>query len=80
MKLTVTAGEPGATLAVRGSNGFPTGFPICTADLGAQTVTCGGLNDANTYSVTDGAHNVTGLTSSGGELSTPLHASTAAMW
>ncbi len=41
VKLTVTAGEPDATSPFE-ANGFPTGFPTCTADLGAQTVTCTG--------------------------------------
>ena len=73
--LTVPAGEPGSTSA-QGS--FlppfnPTGFPTCTADLGAQTVTCSGLNAANTYSLTDGSQHATGLKSTTlGVLSAPL--------
>jgi hypothetical protein len=74
VKLTVTAGEPDSTSAL-GSvlPGFtPTGFPTCTADLGAQTLTCSGLNDGNAYSVSDGAQHLTGLAPDGGVLSTPL--------
>jgi hypothetical protein len=73
--LSVSAGEPGSVSA-QGSflPGFfsPTGFPTCTADLGAQSVTCSGLNDSNTYNITDGAENVMGLSSTDGVISTPL--------
>jgi hypothetical protein len=75
VNLTVPAGEPGSVSA-QGSflPGFfdPTGFPTCTADLGAQSVSCSGLNDGNTYNITDGAQHVLGLSSSGGVVSTPL--------
>jgi hypothetical protein len=75
VNLTVPAGEPGSVSA-QGSflPGFfnPTGFPSCTADLGAQALTCSGLSDSNTYNVTDGSQHVMNLASSGGVITTPL--------
>src|SRR6185437_7308233 len=75
VNLTVPAGEPGSVSA-QGSflPGFftPTGFPTCTADLGAQSVSCSGLNDSNTYNITDGSQHVTNLNSTDGVISTPL--------
>lgn len=73
--LTVPAGEPGST-SVQGS--FippfnPTGFPMCTADLSAQNVTCTGLNDGNVYTITDGGQTVSGLTSADGVFSASLN-------
>jgi hypothetical protein len=74
VKLTVNGGEPDSTSAQGAFLPFftPTGFPSCTADLGALIVTCSGLSDSSTYSVTDGSQHAGGLTSSGGFISAPL--------
>jgi hypothetical protein len=54
VNVEVSAGEPDS---VSGQGSFlgpsfsPTGFPTCTADLGAQAVTCSGLVPGSTYIV-----------------------------
>jgi hypothetical protein len=65
VRLTITAGAPDAASPFE-ANGFPTGFPTCTADLGVQQVICTGLNDAHSYTLTDGGESVDGISSSGG--------------
>jgi hypothetical protein len=71
VKLTITAGEPDATSPFEADD-FPTGFPTCTADLGVQQMTCTGLNDANSYTLTDGGESIGGITSSGGTFTRPF--------
>lgn len=58
--LTVPVGEPEAIpLFPSGVPEFiPTGFPICVAELAAQTAACGGLRPEETYTLTDGAQKV----------------------
>jgi hypothetical protein len=56
-----------------GLPGFaPTGFPTCTADLGAQQVTCDGLVPAATYTIADGATTVSGAADATGTISKGL--------
>jgi hypothetical protein len=54
VNLTVPAGEPGSVSA-QGSfvppDFNPTGFPTCTADLGAQSASCSGLVPGDRYTV-----------------------------
>jgi hypothetical protein len=54
--LTVPVGEADAFSSFSSPvAGFsPSGFPACTADLRARTVTCAGLVPGNDYTVTDG--------------------------
>ncbi len=60
VSLTVPVGEADAVsnfvspLATFVPTGSPSGFPTCTADLQAQSVSCSGLVSGETYSVTDG--------------------------
>jgi hypothetical protein len=83
VNLTIPVGEPDSDsslfspttdplTAATGVPFAPSGFPTCSADLGAQVVTCSGLNDTYTYSLSGGGEQVTGLTSSGGVLTTPM--------
>ncbi len=62
VSLTIPAGEPDSTSlfdfplgAVTGVPFTQTGFPTCSADLGAQTVTCTGLVAGDVYTIADGA-------------------------
>jgi hypothetical protein len=57
VNLTVNVGEPDSVSLFASpfgfptSGGYPTGFPTCTADLGAQQVTCSGLVPGGDYTV-----------------------------
>lgn len=55
--LKIPVGEPDSAPNFAGDlPGFiPTGFPVCTADLGAQAVSCSGLVPGRSYTLTDGA-------------------------
>lgn len=57
VNLTVPAGEPDSAPSFPGD--FPpfvdTGFPTCTADLGAQGVSCDGLVPGRSYTLKDGS-------------------------
>ncbi len=80
VKLTVPVGEPGALSTFDSPldglfptiNGSPGGFPTCTANLGAQAVTCTGLVDGEKYTLTDGAQKVSGLADETGTVSQSL--------
>jgi hypothetical protein len=50
----------------------PTGFPTCSADLGAQAVTCTGLVPGTTYSLTDGGQTASGAADNTGTVSEPM--------
>jgi hypothetical protein len=53
IKLTTQVGEPDSTLTLTNPLGItPSGPPTCTADLGAQAVSCGGLVPGRTYKIT----------------------------
>lgn len=54
VNLSVPVGEPDSVSAFPAAQFPSTGFPTCTADLAAQTVTCTGLVPDETYTVTDG--------------------------
>ncbi len=54
VKLTVPLGEPGSVSA-QGNDQIlfdPSGFPSCTADLRAQSVSCTGLHPRSRYAIT----------------------------
>jgi hypothetical protein len=80
VKLTVPVGEPEAVSVFDSplaglfptTNGSPGGFPTCTANLGAQDVTCAGLVDGEKYALTDGAQKVSGLADETGAVSQSL--------
>jgi hypothetical protein len=61
VKLTVPVGEPEAFSSFPNPVGefLPTGFPTCHAQLNAQTVTCTGLREHESYALTDGVQKVT---------------------
>lgn len=74
VNLTIKAGEPDAFSAFQNPLGFAvSGFPTCTADLGAQAVTCTGLipDDGVDYRVNGhpGSTNHTGTLT----VSMPIH-------
>ena len=50
----------------------PTGFPTCSADLGAQMVTCTGLVANANYTLIDGSQNVAAPTDATGTASEPM--------
>lgn len=52
VSLTVPTGEPDSVSLFSGTPAG--GLPTCTADLEAQSVSCGGLVPGNPYTVTDG--------------------------
>jgi hypothetical protein len=53
VKLTTQVGEPDSTLTLLNPLGItPSGPPTCTADLGAQAVSCGGLVPGEKYTLT----------------------------
>lgn len=74
VRLTVPAGEPDSASSF--FNPFLAipqgGFPTCTGDLGAETVTCAGLVPGETYKLTDGAKNATGQADGAGTVSVSL--------
>jgi hypothetical protein len=72
VSMTVPLGEPGSFNALPNSlPGFtPTGFPVCTADLGMQMVTCTGLVPGGSYTVADGSRHVSG-TATGTDVAPP---------
>lgn len=74
VNLTVTLGEPDSVAAFGGNvPGFtPTGAPACTADLGAQTVTCTGLVPTDTYTLKDGSTTVSGAADANGAVTKSL--------
>jgi hypothetical protein len=72
--LTVPAGEPDSASSF--SNPFLAipqgGFPACTGDLEAKTVTCTGLVPGETYTLKDGAKSASGKADGTGTVSVPL--------
>ena len=62
VKLTVPVGEPASLAAFPSAvpSFAPTGFPTCTADLGAQDVKCTGLVEFGKYKLVDGAEEAEG--------------------
>ncbi len=58
VSLMVPVGEPDSLSSFANANFPSTGFPACTADLTAQTVTCSGLVPGNPYALTDGGQTV----------------------
>ena len=74
VRLTVPVGEPDSVSSF--SNPFvpipPGGFPTCSGDLEAGTVTCSGLVPGQTYTVHDGATTASGTADSTGTVSVPL--------
>jgi hypothetical protein len=58
VSLMVPVGEPDSLSSFANANFPSTGFPTCTADLTAQTVTCSGLVPGNPYALTDGGQTV----------------------
>jgi hypothetical protein len=74
VKLTVPAGEPDSASSF--SNPFVVipqgGFPTCTGDLEAETVTCTGLVPGETYRLKDGAKSASGQADGTGTVSVPL--------
>jgi hypothetical protein len=80
VKLTVPVGEAGSLTGFKSPmaglfptvTGSPGGFPICTADLGAQTVACRGLVAGEKYTLSDGAQKVSDEAGESGTLSHSL--------
>ncbi|HWF79241.1 MAG TPA: hypothetical protein VN695_01580 [Streptosporangiaceae bacterium] len=74
VRLTVRAGEPDSVSSV--FNPFLVitqgGFPACSGDLRAQTVTCTGLVPGQTYSLTDAAKSASGKADGTGTVSVSL--------
>ncbi len=72
--LTVPVGEADSvsTLPVNPLGFVPTGFPTCTADLEAQTVTCTGLVPGDGYTATDGAATASGTADGSGTVTVSL--------
>src|SRR5260370_717876 len=72
--LTVPAGEPDSVSSF--FNPFLVvsqgGFPTCTGDLEAKTVTCTGLLPGETYTLKDGAKSASGKADGTGTVSLPL--------
>jgi hypothetical protein len=72
--LTVPAGEPDSVSSF--FNPFLAvplgGFPACTGDLEAETVTCTGLVPGETYTLKDGAKSTSGMADGTGTVSVPL--------
>ncbi len=64
VNMTVPTGEPDSYSSWQSDlpGFFPTGFPTCTADLGAQMVTCTGLVPDASYTIKDGSQEAPGLT------------------
>jgi hypothetical protein len=60
VKLTVHLGEPGSVSALGNDQVLfdPTGFPSCTANLEAQTVSCTGLVPGSRYTLTRRRHDL----------------------
>jgi hypothetical protein len=75
VSLTVPVGEPDSFSSFFNPTGFfPSGFPACTADLEAQTVTCSGLVAGDDYAVTDGGTTSSGTADGTGTVTVPLAA------
>ena len=74
VKLTVPAGEPDSVSSF--FNPFAVipqgGFPACTGDLEAKTVTCTGLVPGETYKLKDRAKSASGQADGTGTVSVPL--------
>jgi hypothetical protein len=74
VNLTVPAGEPDSVSSF--SNPFLAiaqgGFPTCTGDLEAGTVTCTGLVPGMTYTLKDGAKSASGKADGTGTVAVPL--------
>jgi hypothetical protein len=72
VKMTVPVGEPDSV----GAFGFgfiaPTGFPTCTADLGAQQVSCTGLVPSAHYTLKDGSATATATADGTGTVATSM--------
>jgi hypothetical protein len=69
VRLTVPVGEPDSTSPFVDPFGIsPTGPASCTADLGAQAVTCIGLVPGAGYTITDGAQSKSGAADATGTL------------
>jgi hypothetical protein len=62
VRMTVPVGEPDSFNSfLNPLPGFtPTGFPVCAADLGMQTVICSGLVPGGSYTIADGSRHVSG--------------------
>ena len=74
VKMTVPVGETDAVPAIPGFVPLftPTGFPRCFAELEAQAVTCTGLREVTTYTLTDGTQSVSAKASREGVLTASL--------
>ena len=84
VSLTIPVGEPDSAsslfsnpltdplTAATGVPFTPTGFPTCSADLGAQMVTCTGLVPDATYTLIDGAQDVAAPADATGTASEPM--------
>ena len=74
VNLTVPAGEADSVSSF--SNPFAAipqgGFPMCTGDLEAETVTCTGLVPGETYTLKAGGKSVSGQADATGAVSVPL--------
>jgi hypothetical protein len=74
VKLTVPVGEPDSVSSF--SNPFvaipPGGFPTCSGDLEARTVTCSGLVPGATYTLHDGGKSASGTADGTGTVSVSL--------
>ncbi len=74
VNLTVPVGEADAVSSFSSPvpGFFPSGFPTCTADLEAQTVTCTGLVPGEGYTVIDGAAKASGAADGSGSVTVSL--------
>ena len=72
VNMTVPMGEPDSVGAIGNGLFATTGFPTCTADLGAQQVTCTGLVPGANYTLTDGALTSAETADDTGAISVPL--------
>jgi hypothetical protein len=74
VNLTVPVGEADALSSFLSPvSGFsPSGFPTCTADLEAQTVTCSGLVAGEDYTVTDGGASASAMADGTGTVTVSL--------
>jgi hypothetical protein len=74
IRLRVAVGEPDSVTSF--SNPFvaitPGGFPTCSGDLEARSVTCSGLVPGRTYTLHDGSKSASGAADGTGTVSVPL--------
>lgn len=73
VNLTVPVGEPDSVSTFASPLIFtPGGFPTCTADLEARTVSCQGLVDGSPYQVNDGSADASDSADGNGDLTVSL--------